>query len=170
MVGYVWLAAVSGWLLVAPGFNVDAPLDRWKQVQAFDTAKECEVDKDLWWSQALEEVEKLLPYPPLPKAKAPAQGQAAPKDKKPPQKRPTLLEEIRTREQPSEPPTLSKSLIENIRESLDRDIPLPEPTPPEWRKEADKIDAARELKRREVNERYRPWKCVPADAVYRGVK
>jgi hypothetical protein len=41
----------------------------------------------------------------------------------------------------------------------------------EWRKERDKIEVAREPKRRAINERYRPWKCVPVDAIYApGVK
>ncbi len=44
------------------------------------------------------------------------------------------------------------------------DTPRPGP------KETDKIDATREPKQHEINERYRHWKCVPADAVYQAPK
>jgi hypothetical protein len=39
-----------------------------------------------------------------------------------------------------------------------------------WEREVKRVEAAREPKQREVNERYRHWKCVPADAVYHAPK
>lgn len=147
-------------MLVAPGFNVNVPLDRWRQVQAFDTARECEDEKARRWSQALNEVANQLPYPPYPeppKAEAPLQGQTAPKEKKPQEHR-SLLEKMR------------EVLEEDLKEMTDEQRQKEERARQEWRKETDKIDAAREPKQREINERYRHWKCVPADAVYQAPK
>jgi len=216
MINYGLVAALSGWLLVAPGFNVDAPLERWRQVQAFDTARECETAKRERWSQALNEVANQLPYPPypkLPKAEAPSQGETAPKEKTPPsgdtgQPEPlptspqrksldTRMQEILTEEGEQEKDK-TQDLFETIREVLRKpylpaEAPKTTPTPeeaapfeddyltrlrrsvqevidnesrPEYRKAREGVDAAREPKQREINERYRQWKCVPADAVY----
>lgn len=200
-------------MLVAPEFNVDAPLDRWRQVQAFDTARECEFAKSERWSQALNEVANQLPYPPYPKppkAEAPSQGETAPKDKTPPlgdigQPEPlptfpqrksldTRMQEILAEGEQEK--DKMQDLSDTIREALRKPyLPAEEPktTPrleeaaPVLPEEDDylsrlrqqaktaidetprpdpKIDAAREPKRREINERYRRWKCVPADAVY----
>lgn len=163
------VVAGSGWLLLAPpelarlvegdtGSAVNAPLDRWRQVQAFDTARECERSKNEEWSRELKEIETLRPYPPYPrppKTKESLQAQAAPKDK---EARGGLREMIRKYLEEDE--KAEAMMTEDQRQKLEQERQ-------EWSRETDKIDAARAPKQRAVNELYRPWKCVPADAVYR---
>jgi len=168
------VVAGSGWLLLAPPelprlgdgdtmFAVNAPLDRWKQVQAFDTAKECERGKDEEWSHALKEVETLLPYPPIPKTEAPPQSQTVPKIEGEPKAGYRKGFEEMIQEVIEEGKRQEAMMTEEQKQK--RELAWEE-----WRRERDKIEVAREPKQHAINERYRPWKCVPADAVYRAPK
>jgi hypothetical protein len=142
------VVAGSGWLLLAPPelpghgeggtkFEVHAPLDRWTQVRAFDTARECEDGKVHGWLQAMEEVKTLVPYPPGRNERA---------------------EEIVEKYAPPDEARDAR-LTEEEKEKVKR-------YRQEWTMERNKIEAARWPKRQAVNERYRLRKCVPEDAVY----
>lgn len=162
------VVAGSGWLLLKPPevpghgeggtkFEVHAPLPRWRQVQAFDTAQVCEHAKRTWWDVELGEVEcryRILDE------KCPF---AIPPDPTLPV--PTLSEQEAV---PGGSPLPMSTLEERI-EAIPVRIPHGPPSP-EWEREVKQIEAARELKRRAINERYRSWKCVPADAVYQVIK
>jgi hypothetical protein len=71
------VVAASGWLLLMPPevpghgeggkFEVHAPLARWRQVQAFDTARECEEFRLAMLNSLVNEIDRQSAYPlPLP--------------------------------------------------------------------------------------------------------
>ena len=145
------VVADSGWLLLAPPLRAleerlddkalaqrlaqlmvhpwdpDAPLERWRQVRAFDTALECEETMRGWWSQALKRVETDT-HPPLPEGDH------------------------------------RRSMCEVTREAIKTDKAWEAMT--EEQKQKDRKQWWKECTRDSINEYYRPWKCVPADAVY----
>ena len=151
------VVAGSGWLLLVPPevpghgeggtkFEVHAPLARWRQVQAFDTARECEgLLNDIRVTE-LRQVENLFHTPPYP---------WSPKQEAKP-----------------EPTQRSLTLEERIRAIpvLDLTDPVNKEKLERWEREVKRVEAAREPKQREINKRYSLWKCVPADAVYRAPK
>lgn len=150
------VGAGSGWLLLAPPLRAleerrdakalaqeltqqmvhpwdpDAPLERWRQVRAFDTARECEETMHGWLSQELTQVEKD-PNPPLPKGDP------------------------------------RRSMCEITKEVLQEDKVWDAITTEE-QKQKDRKRWWKECTRDSTYERYRHWKCVPADAVYRAPK
>lgn len=162
------VVAGSGWVLLEPPEalrqgeggtkpEVSAPLTRWRQVEAFDTAQACEHTKRTWWDVELSEVEceyRILDE------KCPF---AIPPDPTLPV--PTLSEQEAVRGGSA----LPGSTLEERIKAIPVRIPHGPPSPA-WKREVERIEAARELKRREINERYRLWKCVPADAVYQAPK
>jgi len=106
----------------------DAPLDRWTQVRAFDTARECEDTMHGWLSQELKQVE-MDPSPPLPEGDP------------------------------------RRSMCEVTKEVIKTDKAWEAMT--EEQKQKDRKRWWKECTRDSIYNRYRHWKCVPADAVYR---
>lgn len=147
------VVADSGWVLLEPpevsrhgegGMKpeVSAPLARWRQVQAFDTARECEGRLNGIRVEELSQAEDLFPTPPSP---------LSPKQETEP-----------------EPTQRSGTLEERIRaiRVLDPTDPVNKEKLDRWEREVKRVEATREPKQREINKRYSLWRCVPADAVY----
>lgn len=157
------VVAGSGWLLLAPPelpghgeggtkFEVHAPLDRWTQVRAFDTAQECEDLKTKRSYEALRMVWMMYPSPPDPSG--------AP---------PRTLHEIFEEVLKKDPETIKKELKEAERQEAmmtEEQKQKKERAWQEWNERIGKIVVAQKPMERAVHEQYRHWKCVPADAVY----
>jgi hypothetical protein len=133
-------------------WDPDAPLERWRQVRAFDTAQECEDLKTKSHYEALRTVWIMYPSPPDPSGA-------------PPRTLDEIIEEVLKKDRE----TIEKGLKEAERQEAmmtEEQKQKKGRAWQEWKEKIDKIVVARKPMERAVHEQYRHWKCVPADAVY----